>query len=834
MAILKCKMCGGDLNITADEKIVECEFCGTTQTIPDGNDEKKTNLFNRANRLRIANEFDKAAGIYESIIAEFPEEAEAYWGLCLCKFGIEYVDDPKTAKKIPTCHRTSFESIFDDENYKMVIEKSDVIAQGVYKEEATVIDNLQKDILSIVHKEEPFDVFICYKETDELGQRTQDSVLAQDIYDALTDKGFKVFFSRITLEDKLGKQYEPYIFAALNSAKVMIAIGTKEEYYNAVWVKNEWSRYLALMETDKSKLLIPCYRDIDPYDMPQEFKNLQGQDMSKLGFLQDLVRGISKIVAPEQNKPVNAEPAPTTSANATTDSLLKRAFMFLEDGNWKSAEEYCEKVLDIDPECAEAYLGKLLTGLHVKKQEELKSCEQPFDDNKNYQKFIRFANVTLKNEIEECINFINKRNENERLEKEEKEKTFKLHSDKKYEELKPYMEKAKKAKQLFLVHPILLTVYFAALKTNGSVVIEGSCDDHYEKLIGSWNDVSQICGDGNLIGLKTDGTVVGTDCHSLFGLGLEDPRWNNIKMISTNGVHIVGLKNDGTVVTVCRSSNSDAKTVSYYVEEWSDIVSIETLKPFIVVGLKSDGTVLAAGNIMKVGQCESWRNINSIFNAGACIVGLNDEGKPFTTGEKHYDIEDWNGIVDVVASHNIIAGLRKDGTVLISDTRILEHEELDVSNWTDIVALSLYDDGNREARIVGLKKDGTVVISGINNKGQCNVRDWKDIVAVYADSNETIGLKNDGTIISTNPDISDEYEELVNWKLFDSFDNYDCEVQTEIDKKKQKEYEEIKKQEEINKQQERYRNAGVCQYCGGSFKGLFTKTCIECGKKKDY
>ena len=41
------------------------------------------------------------------------------------------------------------------------------------------------------------------------GARRQDSVLAQDIYDALTDKGFKVFFSRITLEDKLGKQYEP-------------------------------------------------------------------------------------------------------------------------------------------------------------------------------------------------------------------------------------------------------------------------------------------------------------------------------------------------------------------------------------------------------------------------------------------------------------------------------------------------------------------------------------------------------------------------------------------------------------------------------------------------
>ena len=285
MAVFKCKMCGADLPVTVDMKIVECDFCGTTQTVPSADDEKKTNLFNRANKLRIANEFDRAAGVYESIVAEFPEEAEAYWGLCLCKYGIEYVDDPKTAKKIPTCHRTSFESIFNDRNYNQAISCSDFIAKVVYESEAKVIDTLQKDILSIVNKEKPFDVFICYKETDDAGNRTIDSVLAEDIYDHLTDRGFKVFFSRITLEDKLGQEYEPYIFAALTSAKVMLAIGTNSEYYNAVWVKNEWSRYLSLMHNDRSKTLVPCYRDIDPYDMPPEFKNLQGQDMGKLGFI---------------------------------------------------------------------------------------------------------------------------------------------------------------------------------------------------------------------------------------------------------------------------------------------------------------------------------------------------------------------------------------------------------------------------------------------------------------------------------------------------------------------------------------------------------------------
>lgn len=38
--------------------------------------------------------------------------------------------------------------------------------------------------------------------------------------------------------------------------------------------------------------------------------------------------------------------------------MLKRGQMFLEDKDWKSANEYFDKVLDIHPECAEAYLGK--------------------------------------------------------------------------------------------------------------------------------------------------------------------------------------------------------------------------------------------------------------------------------------------------------------------------------------------------------------------------------------------------------------------------------------------------------------------------------------------
>lgn len=393
MAVFKCKACGGNLDITEETRITKCPFCDTQQTVPMADDDKKTNLFNRANKLRMSSDFDKAAGVYESIAAEFPEEAEAFWGLCLCKYGIEYVDDPSTGRKIPTCHRTSFECIFDDQNFSQALENSDSDMVKMYREEAKEIDRIQKSILEIASREEPFDIFICYKETDEDGQRTNDSVIAQDIYDALTDKGYKVFFARITLEDKLGQEYEPYIFSALNSAKVMLSIGTKYEYFNAVWVKNEWSRFLDLMKTNKEKMLIPCYRDIDAYDLPSEFRNLQGQDMSKIGFMQDLIRGIGKILSTEKTVAAAGTPG------ATVESLMTRAFDFLKDRDWQSAKIYSEKVLDINPRHAMAYLTNLMAQTGISTISEIDDCYREIRTSPDYRKFMEYADDELKKEM---------------------------------------------------------------------------------------------------------------------------------------------------------------------------------------------------------------------------------------------------------------------------------------------------------------------------------------------------------------------------------------------------------------------------------------------------
>ena len=376
MAVIKCKICGGDIQLNEDKTFGTCEYCGSTTTLPKVSDDQRAAAFNRGNHFRRTGDFDKALAVYERIVAEDDADAEAHWCCALCRFGIEYVEDPNTYEYLPTCHRASFDSILEDVDYLAAIEHSDGITRRQYQKDAAKIAEVQRGILATSQKEEPFDVFICYKETDDATkERTRDSLDAQEIYYSLTQEGYRVFFSRITLEDKAGSEYEPYIFAALNSAKVMVAVGEKPEHFSAVWVKNEWSRFLALMKKDRSKILLPCYKNMDPYDLPEQLSILQSYDMSKIGFMQDLIRGIKKIIGNDKSQAMAKETVDVApgGGNVNLTAQIKRGHQALEDREWEKADEFFDRALDMDAECAEAFFGKALAAAHCVNGEELVS-----------------------------------------------------------------------------------------------------------------------------------------------------------------------------------------------------------------------------------------------------------------------------------------------------------------------------------------------------------------------------------------------------------------------------------------------------------------------------
>ena len=752
MSIFKCKMCGGELQINPGESVAVCEYCGTTQTLPKLDDDRRANLYDRANHFRRNNDFDKAAGIYEQILNEDKTDAEAYWSLVLCRYGIEYVEDPATHKRVPTLNRAQYTSIFDDEDYKAAIQYADAAQRVVYEAEAKVINEIQKGILEISQKEELFDVFICYKETDANGRRTPDSVLATDLYHQLTQEGFKVFFSRITLEDKLGTAYEPYIFAALNSAKVMVVLGTKPEYFNAVWVKNEWSRYLALIRGGAKKVLIPAYRDMDPYDLPEEFSHLQAQDMSKLGFMQDLIRGIKKLT--EVDKPAAKETVVVQETAANTAPLLKRAFIFLEDGDWSSADEYCEKVLDLDPECAQAYLGKLMAELRVRKVDELANCEQSFDDKDNYRKVMRFGGETLRDTLEGYITKINDRNENARLagiyndaanamSRADSEDAYRSAADR-FKSIPGFKDANALAESCLDKAEICRKdgIYSSA-KSKITEDSTASCEEAIQMFqsISGWKDADeQICACQKRIEeIKAKEKAE----------RLEAERKAEERRIAANKARrkrkkafVIGAP----IVCACIAFVIVLTTVIIPKQKYNKAIHL----------LDSGDYAEAAITFGSLGNYKDARDrciplfqlFSDSLSAKNHTVALKADGTVMATGYNAYgecDVSDWKDVVDVSAGYNYTISLKANGTVVA--TGYNEYGQCDVLDWVDIVAVSA---GHNHT--IGLKADGTVVAAGRNHFGQCNVSDWVDIVAVSAGHNHTIGLKADGTLVATGSD----------------------------------------------------------------------------------
>ena len=812
MALFKCKMCGGDLELHDNQSVATCEYCGTQQTLPKLSDDRRANLYDRANHFRRNNDFDKAMGIYNQILNDDTTDAEAYWSLVLCRYGIEYVEDPVSRKRVPTVNRAQFTSIFADEDYKSAIANADTAQKTVYEAEAKAIDEIQKEILAISQKEEPFDVFICYKETDNNGRRTPDSVLANDLYHQLTQEGFKVFFARITLEDKLGTAYEPYIFAALNSAKVMVALGTKPDYFKAVWVKNEWSRYLALIKQGQKKMLIPAYKDMDPYDLPEEFSHLQAQDMSKLGFMQDLIRGIKKLATKDEPKPAVKETVVVQQeTNSNVTALLKRGYMALEDKEWEKADDFFEQVLNQDAENAEAYLGKFLCKQKNPSLAEYKSaCLQrgygcnthsytavtPNEEHikKIYDEKPQYLKVEL-SKVKEFYQF------NGDYDSPVSAIRKLLEIEKKYWEGKDmtraqkfargtFADELKAAKNAILAHfnELIRKQEEADRKVEAELVekykaFEKDADkkvlDFYKKC--SADHFSELCKNLN----NANSIRYLREVRGMFeALGDYPGAKERIKQVDEK---IVQFEEDAKQKTAeaqekaaqdaRRAKKKKIVLIVTAIAACLVIAFLVVLTNVIIPNGKYDDAV-ALMNAGKYDEAISaFETLNGYKDSNAKIVECNtaildgeynnalalmNEGKyeeaiaAFEALDGYKDSKEQITVCNYEPKYRSAEGLLDEGKkyeAAVAFAKIKEYSDAGERSkqiWGEIIQPEIISAGDEAT--LGVKANGKAIAVGLNNYGRCDVSDWGDIVSISSTFKHTVGLKADGTVVITEND----------------------------------------------------------------------------------
>ncbi|MBP5529040.1 MAG: TIR domain-containing protein [Lachnospiraceae bacterium] len=386
MEYLNCRCCGGALDTFSNLSV--CKHCGATNFISDVANRKVFQL-NRANKLRQEREFDNAARIYDNILEENEPTADILWYRTLCEYGIEYVPDPISDKYIPTLHRINDESIFNCDFFKKAIELSEGEQKITLLEEAKYIDGIQTKYLNIAANEAPYDVFICYKETDlETGEKTEDVKLAEELFNELVKKGYKVFFARETLKEKLSIEYEPYIFAALKSSKVMVVVGTKAEYFTSVWVKNEWGRFLKLMEKDRERQIF--FACDDPEELPRAFAFKQAQILGNKNAIKNLAENVDSFL---KDKKTYKSFTPDTGA----EGIYNEACMLLESGKEKSAKASIETLLDRYPNFPKGYWLRMLYS-NKARPSDIRELPRLLEADPDYNLAITYASGELKEE----------------------------------------------------------------------------------------------------------------------------------------------------------------------------------------------------------------------------------------------------------------------------------------------------------------------------------------------------------------------------------------------------------------------------------------------------
>ena len=309
-----CNICGANL-IYKDGKWV-CPACGAYRTEEISNEEV-TLLYNAAQKLRLAS-FDDAEEAYRDIIAKYPENSEAHWGLVLSKYGIKYEDD-YDGKKLPTCYATSIESVLTDKDYLDAVRLcKDKYQKENYIEQGKILEKIRIEWLEKASKEPKYDIFLCFKDSDKLNNmvRTDDSIEVANLYTHLSSLGYKVFYSSESLRDKVAEKYEPYIYNALNTATTMIVYGSKIEYFSSVWMKNEWTRYVRRLREGlkiEGSLIIAC-EGVNPSDLPRPLNQMQVLDARKKTFYGDLEAHIAKIISIARRPKATVERVEISSA----------------------------------------------------------------------------------------------------------------------------------------------------------------------------------------------------------------------------------------------------------------------------------------------------------------------------------------------------------------------------------------------------------------------------------------------------------------------------------------------------------------------------------------
>lgn len=141
MATMKinCKVCGSPLQYQAGEVLAQCSCCGMEQTVPAVITDEAAALLNRANTLRMQEQFEEAQAVYEATIHHCGNLSEAWWGLALANYGAVLESNPGEECPKVTLKLNKPEQILKTKSYRMAVQNASAVAKRHLRSQALLL-----------------------------------------------------------------------------------------------------------------------------------------------------------------------------------------------------------------------------------------------------------------------------------------------------------------------------------------------------------------------------------------------------------------------------------------------------------------------------------------------------------------------------------------------------------------------------------------------------------------------------------------------------------------------------------------------------------------------
>ena len=377
---IRCPYCNTPLDIkNAKDGVLKCSCkdCHEAITLPKDNqtDDVKQLIENGKIKLNICH-FKEALELFNAAIEKAPNEPEAYFNYALARYQIQYLRDIKNRKMQPICHVYRDKPFREDQSYKKALSLAADAQKEVYESKAKEIEKIQIEFAKLEKQKINYDCFICTKVTDD-DKKTTDSQKAYDIYHMLQNKGFHPFYSEALMGEYTGEAYEAHILYALYKSQCMLIVCSDEKYLDTIWVKNEYTRYLGLVNSGNKKVkdslaIIYLNSVIETLPLPgYEDTKLQGLDFNdSVKFSDNLTKFVNKclkgrvetekivvqtgkkekIINPKQDIQLKTiESSNVVNVNPDLDEVLIKVKSFMHNYNdYNTAKEYLTRAQRID------------------------------------------------------------------------------------------------------------------------------------------------------------------------------------------------------------------------------------------------------------------------------------------------------------------------------------------------------------------------------------------------------------------------------------------------------------------------------------------------------